>query len=51
MCDCEDCYGCRPNKRAFHAAGMKRKRCWKYDYAIELDVKSLFDNIAHEFLG
>jgi group II intron reverse transcriptase/maturase len=44
---CEDSYGYRPNKSALDAA---RKRCWKYDYVIELDVKGLFDNIDHELL-
>ena len=29
---------------------MKRKRCWRYDYVIELDVKGLFDNIDHVLL-
>jgi len=32
------------------AVEMTRKRCWKYDYVIELDVKGLFDNIDHELL-
>lgn len=47
---CEDSYGYRPNKSALDAVGTARKRCWKYDYAIELDVKGLFDNIDHELL-
>lgn len=47
---CEDSYGYRPNKSALDAVEMTRKRCWKYDYVIELDVKGLFDNIDHELL-
>ena len=47
---CEDSYGYRPNKSALDAIEMTRKRCWKYDYVIELDVKGLFDNIDHELL-
>lgn len=47
---CEDSYGYRPNKSALDAVEMTRKRCWRYDYVIELDVKGLFDNIDHELL-
>ena len=47
---CDDSYGYRPNKSALDAIEMTRKRCWHYDYVIELDVKGLFDNIDHELL-
>lgn len=47
---CEDSYGYRPDKSALDAVEMTRKRCWRYDYVIELDVKGLFDNIDHELL-
>lgn len=47
---CDDSYGYRPNKSALDAIAVTRKRCWKYDYVIELDVKGLFDNIDHELL-
>ena len=47
---CDDSYGSRPNKSALDAIEMTRKRCWRYDYVIELDVKGLFDNIDHELL-
>ena len=46
----EDSYGYRPNKSAIDAIETTRKRCWRYDYVIELDVKGLFDNIDHELL-
>ncbi len=46
----DDSYGYRPNKSALDAIAVTRKRCWKYDYVIELDVKGLFDNIDHELL-
>jgi len=45
-----DSYGYRPNKSALDAIGQARKRCWKYDYVIEFDIKGLFDNIDHELL-
>lgn len=46
----KDSYGYRPNKSALDAIGQARKRCWKYDYVIEFDIKGLFDNIDHELL-
>ena len=38
----EDSYGYRTNKSAIDAVGTARKRCWKYDYVIDLDIKGLF---------
>ena len=29
------------------AVGVTRKRCWKYDWVLEFDIKGLFDNIDH----
>lgn len=46
----EDSYGYRPKKSALDAIGVTRKRCWKYDWLIEFDIKGLFDNIDHELL-
>ena len=45
-----DSYGYRPNKSALDAIGVTRKRCWKYDWVLEFDIKGLFDNIDHELL-
>ncbi len=45
-----DSYGYRPNKSALDAIAVTRKRCWKYDWVIEFDIKGLFDNIPHELL-
>jgi RNA-directed DNA polymerase len=45
-----DSYGYRPNKSALDAVGMARKRCWRYDWALDLDIKGFFDNISHELL-
>ena len=28
--------------------GHTRRRCWKYDWVLEFDIKGLFDNIDHE---
>jgi group II intron reverse transcriptase/maturase len=45
-----DSYGYRPSKSALDAVGITRKRCWKYDWVLEFDIKGLFDNIDHELL-
>jgi RNA-directed DNA polymerase len=45
-----DSYGYRPRKSAHDAVGVTRKRCWKYDWVLEFDIKGLFDNIDHDLL-
>ena len=45
-----DSYGYRPSKSAHDAVGQARKRCWKYDWVLDLDIKGFFDNIPHELL-
>src|SRR5215467_10263099 len=45
-----DSYGYRPKKSALDAVDVTRKRCWKYDWVLEFDIKGLFDNIDHELL-
>src|ERR1700736_5530356 len=45
-----DSYGYRPGKSALDAVGITRKRCWKYDWVLEFDIKGLFDNIRHGLL-
>jgi RNA-directed DNA polymerase len=45
-----DSYGYRPNKSALDAVEITRKRCWKYDWVLEFDIKGLFDNIDHTLL-
>jgi len=45
-----DSYGYRPGKSAIDALEVTRKRCWKYNWVLEFDIKGLFDNIDHELL-
>ncbi len=45
-----DSYGYRPRKSAIQALEVARKRCWKYDWVIDLDIKGFFDNIDHELM-
>ena len=46
----EDSYGYRPNKSAHQAVEQARKRCWKYNWVIDMDIRGYFDNIPHELL-
>ncbi|WP_424513421.1 group II intron reverse transcriptase/maturase [Psychrobacillus psychrotolerans] len=46
----EDSYGYRPKKSAIQALEITRKRCWKYNWVLEFDIKGLFDNIDHDLL-
>jgi RNA-directed DNA polymerase len=45
-----DSYGYRPNKSAIEAVGMTRKRCWRYDWVIDIDIKGFFDNLDYELM-
>jgi RNA-directed DNA polymerase len=45
-----DSYGYRPKKSAHDAVEVTRRRCWKFDWVVEFDIRALFDNIDHELL-
>jgi len=45
-----DSYGYRPGKSAIDAIDITRRRCWKFDWVLEFDIKGLFDNIDHDLL-
>jgi RNA-directed DNA polymerase len=46
----EDSYGYRRGKSAHQALEVTRKRCWKYDWVLEYDIRGLFDHIDHQLL-
>lgn len=46
----EDSYGYRPGKSALEAVATARKRCWRQDWCIDLDIKGFFDNLDHELM-
>jgi RNA-directed DNA polymerase len=45
-----DSYGYRAGKSALAAVGIARKRCWQYNWVLDMDIKGFFDNINHELL-
>ena len=45
-----DSYGYRPNKSAHDALQACRQRCWKYDWAIDLDVQKFFDDVPWDLI-
>ena len=39
----KDSYGYRPRKSAIQAIEITRKRCWRYDWLLEFDIKGLLE--------
>jgi RNA-directed DNA polymerase len=46
----DDSYGYRPGRSAHDALAACRQRCWKYDWAIDLDVQAFFDSVDHSLM-
>jgi RNA-directed DNA polymerase len=46
----EDSYAYRPGRSALDAVGVARKRCWRADWVIDLDIKAFFDSIPHDLI-
>ena len=42
-----DSFGYRPSKSAIEAIGVTRKRCWRYNWVVDLDIKpaALLDHL------
>jgi len=45
-----DNYGYRPGRSAPNVLAVARKRCWKQDWVLDLDVRALFDSVPHDLL-
>ena len=45
-----DSYGYRPGRSALDALAATRKRCWKQDWILDLDVRAFFDSVPHDLL-
>lgn len=45
-----DSYGYRPGRSALDAVGTCRRRCWKYDWVVDLDVAKFFDSVRWDLV-
>jgi len=45
-----DSYGYRPKRSAHDALAACRQRCWKHDWAIDLDVQRFFDEVPWDLV-
>jgi RNA-directed DNA polymerase len=46
----QDSYGYRPGRSPLDAVATCRQRCWRYPWAIDLDIRGFFDNLDHDFI-
>jgi len=40
-----DSYGYRPGRSAHDALAVTRRRCWRQDWVLDLDIQSFFDSV------
>jgi RNA-directed DNA polymerase len=45
-----DSYGYRPGRSALDAVEACRRRCWKRDWVIDLDIRAFFDSIPWDLM-
>jgi group II intron reverse transcriptase/maturase len=45
-----DSYGYRPGRSGLDAVGVCRRRCWRYDWVIDLDVAKFFDTVRWDLI-
>ena len=45
-----DSYGYRPGRSAHDALAVTRRRCWKQDWVLDIDVRAFFDSVPHDLL-
>ncbi len=46
----DDSYGYRPGKSALDAIATARKRCWRDDWVLDMDIKGFFDMLDHKLV-
>ena len=45
-----DSYGYRPGRGAHDALAVARRRCWRQDWVLDIDVRAFFDSVPHDLL-
>jgi group II intron reverse transcriptase/maturase len=45
-----DSYGYRPGRSALDAVAACRKRCWKFSWVIDLDIRKFFDSVPWDLV-
>src|SRR6185503_620959 len=45
-----DSYGYRPGRSAHDALAVTRRRCWRQDWVLDIDVRAFFDSVPHDLL-
>jgi group II intron reverse transcriptase/maturase len=45
-----DSFGYRPGRAALDAVAACRRRCWKYDWVVDLDIRKFFDSVPWELI-
>ena len=45
-----DSYAYRPGRSALDAVGTARKRCWRTDWVIDLDIKAFFESMPRDLI-
>jgi RNA-directed DNA polymerase len=45
-----DSYGYRPGRSALHAVDSCRRRCWRNDWVVDLDIQKFFDSVRWDLV-
>jgi RNA-directed DNA polymerase len=45
-----DSYGYRPRRSALDAVAACRQRCWRWNWAVDLDIEKFFDSVPWDLL-
>ena len=46
----DDSYGYRPGRSALDAIAQARRRCWRDDWVLDMDIRGFFDALDHELV-
>lgn len=46
----DDSYGYRPGKSALDAISQARRRCWRDDWVLDMDIRGFFDALDHKLV-